>query len=102
MKISRNIYDLLQSEDLAVRDDYSGRYMYGDRCFGIDVDNPATAVYSIVETLRRIVEYHASEPDTVEEAEGLIKSDCWLDSKMDSMGLGYIVYFPDIQVEEED
>lgn len=102
MIISRNIYELLQSEDLDVRDDYSGRFMYGARCFGITVSNFATAVYQIMEALRRITDNYGNESDTVEEAEKLLDCEEWLHPKTDNLGLDYIVYFPDITVEEEN
>lgn len=55
-----------------VRDDYSGRFMFGKNCYGIDCDN---AVTCIEQAAKR----------------GLTGA------RYDNMGLGYIVYWPNIQ-----
>lgn len=55
-----------------VRNDYSGRGMFGARCYGIDCDNAARAI---------------------EEAAALgVRG-----AKVDNMGMGWIVYWPSIQ-----
>lgn len=59
-----------------VRDDYSGRGMMGQRCYGIDCNDDTECV---VQASRR----------------GLPRP------SIDSMGLGYIVYWPSVSANNE-
>lgn len=58
-----------------VRDNYSGRGMFGQTCYGIDTDSPADAIDAAA-------------------AMGL------RGAKTDSMGKGHIVYWPDVAGNE--
>ena len=77
--------DLAQEVGLypeAVRTEYSGRGMYGKRCVGIVLDD-VTQMLTIGAGLQ--------------EALGEIPN-----ARTDSMGRGMILYFPDLQVEDEE
>ena len=101
MEISRKLYERLEEEGLSVRDDYSGRCMFGRTCFGIVVDNIATAIYDLANILQSIID-EAPESDLADDAEALIEYDGFNTCSTDNMGLQYIVYFTDITVAEED
>jgi hypothetical protein len=59
-----------------VRDNYSGRFMYGSKCYGIDCDSYV-----------RCLEVAGSKGVT--------------GAKVDNMGLGWIVYWPQYSKKEE-
>ena len=101
MEISRKLYERLEEEGLSVRDDYSGRCMYGRTCFGIVVDNIATAIYDLANTLQGIID-EDPDSDLADDAEALIEYDGFDACSTDNMGLQYIVYFMDITVAKED
>lgn len=101
MEISRKLYERLEEEGLSVREDYSGRCMFGRTCFGIVVDNIATAIYDLANILQSIID-EAPESDLADDAEALIEYDGFNTCSTDNMGLQYIVYFTDITVAEED
>lgn len=101
MEISRKLYERLEEEGLSVRDDYSGRCMFRRMCFGIVVDNIATAIYDLTNTLQSIID-EDPDSDLADDAEALIEYDGFDTCSTDNMGLQYIVYFTDITVAEED
>ena len=102
MQMSRKLFDTLGEYELDVRDDYSGRFMYGATCFAIDVDRVSTAVYDFINILQEMLEIEVDE-ELIEEVKEFLDYD-WssADIRTDNMGLGYVVYFPDITVDEEE
>lgn len=97
--ISRQVIEICQDLDLEVRS-YSGRGMYGDRCVGIDCDNPFQAFSRITLALME------QGSDGLEAVEHFTRDGA---VTMDSMGLGSILYFPRLpwvgseeNVEEEE
>ena len=66
------IHEIAGYVDGEVRDNYSGRGMFGRTCYGIDCDDPNEAI---------------------EEAGRLGLRG----ARVDNMGKGYIVYWPDVQ-----
>lgn len=103
-KMSRQLYDyLVEVENVDLRDDYSGRFMYGKTCLGIYTSNLLTAVYELTDALRCIHE-GKSESDVTQdlrdEAGRLLDREYWEAAQSDNMGLDYIVYFPELAVEE--
>ena len=103
MEISRKLYDRLVEEGLQVRDDYSGRCMFGEICFGVVVDNIATAVYDVSEALREIIiAERRDDPDLANEAADMLEDGNLTECRTDNMGLDYIIYFPHITVEKEE
>lgn len=102
MEISRKLYDRLEEEGLQVRDNYSGRFMFGETCFGVVVDNIATAVSDVSEALREIIiAERRDDLDLAKEAADMLEDGKLNECRTDNMGLDYIVYFPHITVEEE-
>lgn len=83
-----------------LRKDYSGRAMYGERCFGI-VGSAADLVRFCVTVGRLHAEYeehpqHCFAPTVVDGVE-------WLEGvRTDSMGHGAIYYWPGVAVSGED
>lgn len=70
--------------------DYSGRFMYGAKCFGVTVDSMDEFVKFMF-----AVAGNASESDEEAEfAEALSEG-----VRQDSMGKGFIFYWPEVQVE---
>lgn len=103
MEISRKLYDRLEEEGLQVRDNYSGRCMFGETCFGVVVDNLATAVYDVSEVLREIIiAERRDDPDLAKEAADMLEDGKLTECRTDNMGLDYIIYFPHITVEKEE
>ena len=105
MEISRALYNCLiqaaEDEDFEIRfhDDYSGRFMYGNKCFGVS-GNPQTIQY-LFYLLHRI------SKGAVGDAENLVEEADWFFEAMcsvcqDSLGMGMIYYFPEIIVSEEE
>lgn len=82
-KLADIIADLLETDgyEASVRDDYSGRGMYGATTHGIDTDaSPATILGVVISNAEYFVDRDLTPlfPDT-----GL---------RWDNMGLGYILY----------
>lgn len=85
MKISREDFEQLEM-DFQVRDDYSGRGMYGEKCFGIvgSLVDLLTMINVIIELGLNIhIETLARSP------------------QQDNMGREMIYYFPNLQVEDK-
>lgn len=101
-QMSRTMYRILEDEGLEVRDDYSGRCMYGDRCFGF-TGGPETITqfFGIMHRMASGEWDHTSdEADGIsEEAEVFFGEEPSL--SWDSMGLDMIFYFPRVTVEED-
>lgn len=99
-KMSRKLYDRISELGFDTRDDYSGRCMFGDTCFGFVTGDTFIGIRLFYEFLRREIE----EGDFESECSAILNI---LDNPVrntvqkDRMGLDYIVYFPDISVEEE-
>lgn len=72
---------------------YSGRYMYGKRClaFEIDSNNVAGAVALVVSHFVKLCKTN----DVVKDVSDL--ANIFDHSEQDSMGLGTILYFPQIE-----
>lgn len=100
MEISRKLYNSLQAAGLRVTDTYSGRFMYGDVCFGVTVSQLATALYDVSEALCRIIiRYKRDDLELAKEAADMLEDENLTEFRTDNMGLDYIIYFPHITVE---
>jgi hypothetical protein len=77
----------VNDQDGSVRDDYSGRGMYGDRCLSIVVDSESSAVRALVVL--------AQDSECASDAQDLAER--WT---VDQMGLGVVVYFPGANAPE--
>jgi hypothetical protein len=76
---------------------YSGRGMYGKKCLSFNLDrddNEFDAFLSIAESIQSYVESH----DDGLELEDI--TSYFMGAKSDSMGLGVVVYFPNLIWED--
>lgn len=79
---------------------YSGRGMYGASCLGITTGrftNPHDVIMKIVV---QFVEENHEDEDFLSKFREL--TDCLQNPRQDSMGLGTVTYFPDIDWEDDD
>lgn len=78
---------------------YSGRGMYGKKCLSFNLEsgeNEFDAFLSIAESIQSYVE---SNDDGL-ELEDI--TSYFMGAKLDSMGLGVVIYFPEIVWEDSD
>lgn len=92
--ISRNEADCLASmADMTLMADYSGRNMYGDTCLGLMCTGPdAPELVQLGWVMREMY----GESDEV--GEDLLR-EMMSDVRTDSLGMGSVVYFPNVAVE---
>lgn len=97
MKITKEQENIIQDfcddnskEMLSYRDDYSGRFMMGDCCIGIET----TDRYSSIDGALMRLMLHLVDNDQRELAEAMTNG-----VRLDNMGLGAIAYFPNIQAK---
>jgi hypothetical protein len=69
---------------------YSGRAMYGKSCLGIVTDTPTKAILTLAMNLAEMEENELLF--MLRDAEG----------RQDSMGHRVVLYFPSLEVDEED
>lgn len=79
---------------------YSGRYMYGKFCLGIDVESVRETLKVAIALSKRLASWEAvgvfyDDPTTLEQIEHALAG-----ITSDQMGLRVIVYFPDIQWDD--
>jgi hypothetical protein len=81
--------------EFEMRDDYSGRGMYGKACLGFTTDSPLALHGAICAIL---AEQERDADNDGEIYEGI----CWyeLSPATDSMGLSSILYYPNVQIAE--
>lgn len=82
----KRFLELIVAAELEARS-YSGRGMFGRSCIGIDLERGESAVGAALKI--------AAACDTIEEVEYLYRA--LKDAREDSMGLGTIVYWPDME-----
>jgi hypothetical protein len=82
------VYDAGLEPDGVIRNDYSGRGMYGERCFGLKVDSLSEAVEVMVSLALEDQDF---------SVKSLASSMC-----LDNMGMGYICYFPGWTTDAEE
>lgn len=78
---------------------YSGRGMYGKKCLSFNLEsgeNEFDVFLSISESIQSYVESH----DDGLELEDITPH--FMGAKSDSMGLGLVIYFPEIEWEDSD
>lgn len=83
--------EFAKNNDYGWRGSYSGRWMYGSKCVAFTLgqgQNPLDLVMELCDWM------HEAGYESVSELLG--------SPSMDSLGMGSIVYFPDIEAEEED
>ena len=77
-------------EGTSLYKDYSGRGMYGEKCIGFE-----GPMKELTKLLMKLGVY-LSEDDAYDLQEAMMERPSW-----DSMGLDSIVYFPGVQVSEQ-
>lgn len=101
-EITREFYEQLIAEEFDVRDDYSGRFMWGASCL---------ALVGTVKDLAWFASYVTSwlpGYDENDEEDSTAERDynwLWENIRQDSMGLDYVYYWPEVTVaarERED
>lgn len=93
-----NLKNLLENNGYETRS-YSGRGMYGQTCLGVESDSPRDVIGMVVDILLDVVEnqYDVRNDDALNELQEL--GDVLKTAKQDSMGMGSIIYFPDVPYE---
>lgn len=84
---AQQVIDALKN-DFEVRS-YSGRVMYGANCVGVDTDDRGAQMKIAV----ALIDAGIDADDVVDLA---------ADVRTDSMGLGQIVYFPNLRLTDEE
>lgn len=97
-KLLKLIVDLHNGEDFLVKVNYSGRGMFGKECLGIVGSDTTTIIYKIMDS---IMDKYSDEKDTQLELFHELTEILSGGSKQDSMGLNIILYFPDLEIDEE-
>lgn len=93
----KELCELIEAAGYSVRS-YSGRGMNGKVCLGIDTDN--TAMTLVLDLIKEALgSVNTSCGDRAYESIGEVQDLCDMlkNSRSDSMGRGYIVYFPEIK-----
>lgn len=98
--------DILTNQyDLGMRSDYSGRFMYGRTCIAIScesVDSGIHRFYCAMHQLAQSVERGDDEFQLEEADKNFINfflENADITIRWDQLGLGMIVYFPEIMLE---
>lgn len=103
--MSKAIIEAARNAGLVVYS-YSGRGMYGAKCLGVECDRDTSAIKVVCEIAKAFMDNEDFTDDrnsvdknvaTLYEMLGALER-----AKNDSMGLGSIVYWPDIKWTEED
>ena len=93
MKLTQEQQDIItefaEDKDYSILADYSGRCMYGSKCFGLVGLSPVSMGMELAS--------HLAHNDEVELADRLARG-----VRQDSMGLDSIIYFPNVEWNEGD
>lgn len=92
--MSRKLFTELEESGFDVRDNYSGRGMFGDQCFGYDPDGGNLFLWFMQQLYDE-----GEEWEFYDEVKALLDDDVFEGECCDSMGLGIIIYFPNLKVE---
>lgn len=93
MKIVSELLVSVIEDHAEIRHDYSGRGMFGEKCFGFVVENPEAAIAEIQADINGIYELKELQQEFTE----LLQH-----SRRDSMGFDTILYFLGYQTTETD
>ncbi len=85
---SKEFYKILTERGADVRA-YSGRFMFGKRCIGVSIDSNA---YGLIAECVAVIE---------DEQERLELVKIFRNTKEDSLGLGSIIYWPNMLWDSE-
>lgn len=93
--MSRKLFTELEENGFNVRDDYSGRCMFGEQCFGYEPDGGNLFLWFMQQLYDE-----GEEWEFYDEVKALLDDDVFERECSDSMGLGIIIYFPNLKVED--
>ena len=113
LKILQYVFENVNSDDYTLYKGYSGRAMYGRKCFGINVKQYVLPTIFFADLLKYGKEWEddnlditgeynddindtADDPVILELAQKLLR-----DARTDSLGLGTILYFPNYTVPDD-
>ncbi len=96
VELLRRVVD--DADNVSIRNDYSGRGMYGKSCVGI-TGSKAYCMTVIGETIKLAYSLSAVQEDDVD---GDSVVDVLMNFEQDSMGYDVIIYWPHMQAEDED
>lgn len=82
------IKEYCENEGLNYRENYSGRGMYGKSCVAVDCNNPLVALAGIFAYL----------VDSDDDIDGYDVLSTLGEPREDSMGMGRVLYFPELKV----
>jgi hypothetical protein len=92
--MSRKLFTELEENGFDVRDDYSGRGMFGEQCFGYEPDSGNLFLWFMQQL------YDEGEKwEFYDGVKALLDDDVFERECCDSLGLGSIIYFPNLKVE---
>lgn len=80
MTLKEVLINFCEGNELTYSEDYSGRCMYGQRCFSITCDEPMSTLIQVCDSIR---DYGFSSA-----------CDVLGTPRQDSMGLSFVLYFP--------
>ncbi len=89
-----NIRDIVEQAGYTTRS-YSGRYMYDKYCVGVEVEDVFKAIARFIVAADEM----STPDDTISPAEKL--AEAIRSAKTDGMGLGSVLYFPNVKWEPE-
>lgn len=99
-EFAKNLVELVEdTDDMRLTNQYSGRYMYGDLCFGI-TGNYEELDPTLFQAIRNSINEENNE-EMMDLYQNLLTS-----KRIDNMGMQYIMYFPgwklpdNIEIEE--
>jgi hypothetical protein len=93
--MSRKLFTELEENGFNVCDDYSGRCMFGEQCFGYEPDGGNLFLWFMQQLYDE-----GEEWEFYDEVKALLDDDVFEWECSDSMGLGIIIYFPNLKVED--
>ncbi len=104
-KLKRVFDDL--SDEFSIRNDYSGRFMYGAKCFAITTRSGGQAGELFSAILCGVQCVNADMTGETEMLDAYVDllnelSDLFSNMCQDQMGLGMVDYFPGYQLVEDD
>lgn len=81
---------------------YSGRAMYGEKCLGISLQNASDFGILFSKLAQAMFdmgvyswnEIEGEDPEAIQKCKDIVQ--CFRSYRQDSLGRGYIVYFPDV------
>lgn len=83
MSLKEVLIDFCESNELEYRTDYSGRGMFGRKCFGVVCDDPLSTAIVLADAIRDTECFNSAYDELGSP-------------RTDSMGLSEILYFPNL------